>query len=285
MYGNNNNPAPGTAGGRCLPSVMIRGEPQPRCRPGLNCTTSGDLGVPRCMAPAPGPRPAPGSRGGPCRTVGSGQLGMPCDRNLRCAKDRCVPMKRPVPPPRPRPIPTHLIKSYECNSKRSEPGFDGLDCIARDDGNGQYKTLEECINSKECRSARLRDPTWMCNPHRNEMLGSKQCLKVFDGSGMYKSEAECDKHCGSAHIRTGYSCPSGTKVGGGACKKVAGIPGFGGVFSDPASCAAGSNCHAKPVSLMRDPYWSIGSVESDPLMFMMSNVGDAGGRIQNFMGE
>ena len=47
----------------------------------------------------------------------------------------------------------------------------------------------------------------------------------------------------------------------------------------------GSNCHAKPVSLMRDPYWSIGSVESDPLMFMMSNVGDARGRIQNFMGE
>ena len=58
-----------------------------------------------------------------------------------------------------------------------------------------------------------------------------------------------------------------------------------GVFSDPTSCSMGSNCHAKPVSLMRDPYWSIGSVESDPLMFMMSNVGDARGRIQNFMGE
>lgn len=281
MYGNNNNPAPGTAGGQCLPSVMIRGKPQPRCRPGLNCTTRGDLGVPRCMAPAPGPRPAPGSRGGSCRKVGSGQLGMQCDRNLRCAKGTCVPMKRPVPPPRPRPIPTHLM-SYECNPRRGYDGG-GADCIARDDGNGQYKTMEEC--NKNCASARLRNPTWMCNPDRGHVKGAKACLKVFDGSGMYKSEAECDKHCGSAQIRTGYSCPPGTKVGGGACVKVAGIPGNPGVFSDPAHCAAGSNCHAKPASLMRDPYWSVGSVESNPLMFMMSNVGDARGRIQNFMGE
>ncbi len=275
MYGNNNNPAPGTAGGQCLPSVMIRGKPQPRCRPGLNCTTRGDLGVPRCMAPAPG------SRGGSCRTVGSGQLGMPCNRNLTCAKGTCVPMKRPVPPPRPRPIPTHLM-SYECNPRRGYDGG-GADCIARDDGNGQYKTMEEC--NKNCASARLRNPTWMCNPDRGHVKGAKACLKVFDGSGMYKSEAECDKHCGSAQIRTGYSCPPGTQVGGGACVKVAGIPGNPGVFRDPAHCAAGSNCHAKPASLMRDPYWSVGSVESNPLMFMMSNVGDARGRIQNFMGE
>ena len=280
MYGNNNNnPPPGQPGGPCR--RVGSGQLGMPCDRGLKCTTSGDLGVPRCMPMAPGPRPPPGSRGGSCRTVGSGQLGMPCNRNLTCAKGTCVPMKRPVPPPRPRPIPTHLM-SYECNPRRGYDGG-GADCIARDDGNGQYKTMEEC--NKNCASARLRNPTWMCNPDRNDMLGAKQCLKVFDGSGMYKSEAECDKHCGSAHIRTGYSCPSGTKVGGGACVKVAGIPGNPGVFRDPAHCAAGSNCHAKPASLMRDPYWTVGSVESNPLMFMMSNVGDARGRIQNFMGE
>lgn len=285
MYGNNNNPAPGTAGAPCR--RVGSGQLGMPCDRGLKCTTSGDLGVPRCMpmAPAPGPRPAPRPRPGlgqQCLTgqqfPGSGLRGN-CQAGLVCKPTGgdmggvpvCQEPKRPSG-----------LRTYECNPRRGYDGG-GADCIARDDGNGQYKSMEEC--NKKCASARLRNPTWKCNPDRNDMLGAKQCLKVYDGSGMYKSEAECDKHCGSAHIRTGYSCPSGTEVGGGACKKVAGIPGNRGVFSDPASCSMGSNCHAKPVSLMRDPYWSIGSVESDPLMFMMSNVGDARGRIQNFMGE
>ena len=284
MYGNNNkNPTPGTAGGRCR--RVGSGQLGMSCNRGLKCTTSGDLGVPRCMPMAPGPRPTrrPGL-GQQCLTgqqfPGSGLRGN-CQTGLVCKPTGgdmggvpvCQEPRRPSG-----------LRSYECNPRR---GYDsgGPDCIARDDGNGQYKTMEECLNSKECRSARLRNPTWMCNPDRNDMLGAKNCLKVFDGSGMYKSAAECDKHCGSATLRTGYSCPPGTKVGGGACVKVAGIPGNRGVYRDPASCSAGSNCHAQPTSLMRDPYWSIGAVEPDPLMFMMSNVGDLGGRIQNFMGE
>jgi len=186
-----------------------------------------------------------------------------------------LPARRPIPRP-------PGLRSYECNPRRGYDGG-GPDCIARDDGNGRYKTMAEC--NKKCGSARLRNPTYMCNPDRNDMLGSKACITTYDGRGMYKSEAECEKHCGSATLRTGYSCPPGTKVGGGACVKVAGIPGNRGVFGNPTSCSEGSNCHAQPTSLMRDPYWSIGSVEPDPLMFMMSNVGDVGDRIQNFMGE
>ena len=288
MYGNNNNPAPGTAGAPCR--RVGSGQLGMPCNRGLKCTTSGDLGVPRCMpmAPAPGPRPTPRPTPRPrpglgqqCLTgqqfPGSGLRGN-CQAGLVCKPTGgdmggvpiCQEPKRPSG-----------LRSYECNPKRGEPGFNGLDCIARDDGNGRYKTMEEC--NKNCASAKLS--RYMCNPDRNQMLGSKACIMTSSNDHSYSTEEECEKRCGSATLHTGYSCPRGTKVGGGACKKVAGIPGVGGVFRDPAHCAVGSNCHAKPTSLMRDPYWSVGSVESNPLSFMMSNVGDARGRIQNFMGE
>lgn len=331
MYGNNNNPAPGTVGGRCLPSVMIRGKPQPRCAAPSRCDTTFD----KCMLPARRPIPKPAPTPGPSRKgygdrcipgafPGSGlqancKKGLVCKRSSPDVMPVCqYPSVKPNPP---RPLgtfsyecegtqcvlkksPPNLkenrysslercqaycaphhpsgLRSYECNPRRGYDGG-GPDCIARDDGNGQYKTMEECNN--KCVSARLRNPTWKCNPDRKDVLGSKRCLKVYDGTGRFASAEECGKRCGSATLRTGYSCPGGTKVGGGACVKVAGIPGNRGVFSNPTSCSEGSNCHAQPTSLMRDPYWSIGSVEPDPLMFMMSNVGDVGDRIQNFMGE
>ena len=63
MYGNNNkNPNPGQPGGPCR--RVGSGQLGMPCNRGLKCTTSGDLGVPRCMPmnPAPGPRPAPSRR-------------------------------------------------------------------------------------------------------------------------------------------------------------------------------------------------------------------------------
>ena len=300
MYGNNNNPAPGTAGGRCLPSVMIRGEPQPRCAAPSRCDTNDRSSTfDKCMLPARRPqrtshpahvmprrtshpahvmprRQGVGARCTPGAFPGSG-LQANCKKGLVCkssSPDIMPVCQYPgVKPNPPRPLGTF---SYECEGtqcvlKKSPPDFK----------ENRYSSLERCQA--------------YCSPHHPSGLVSYDCTRDKDGenvcverkdsNGRFKNATDCHQSCGSASLRMGYSCPAGTKVGGGACQRVPGIPGTRGVFADAAACSRGSNCHALPTSLMRDPYWAIGAVEPDPLMYMMSNVGDAGSRIQNFMGE
>ena len=332
MYGNNNNPAPGTAGGRCRRAGS--GRLVMPCDQGLNCTTSGDLGVPRCMAPAPGPRPGPRpSRKGygdlctPGAFPGSGlqancKKGLVCKRSSPDVMPVCqYPSVKPNPP---RPLgtfsyecegtqcvlkksppnlkenrysslercqaycaphhPPGFLKTYDCNPRRGYDGG-GPDCIARDDGRGRFESLADC--NKMCRSARLRKATYDCNPQRTDTLGSKACVARYDGLGMWQSESECEQSqtCKAATLRMGYSCPAGTKVGGGNCKKVPGVPNGRSVHATQEACAQGSTCHPLPTSLMREPAWTVGSAESNPLSFMMSNVGDVHSRIHNYMGE
>ena len=322
MYGNNNNPAPGTAGGRCLPSVMIKGEPQPRCAAPSRCDTNDRSSTfDKCMLPARRPqrtshpahvmprrtshpahvmprrtshpahvmprrtshpahvmprRQGVGARCTPGAFPGSG-LQANCKKGLVCkssSPDIMPVCQYPgVKPNPPRPLGTF---SYECEGtqcvlKKSPPDFK----------ENRYSSLERCQA--------------YCSPHHPSGLVSYDCTRDKDGenvcverkdsNGRFKNATDCHQSCGSASLRMGYSCPAGTKVGGGACQRVPGIPGTRGVFADAAACSRGSNCHALPTSLMRDPYWAIGAVEPDPLMYMMSNVGDAGSRIQNFMGE
>ena len=342
MYGNNNNnPAPGTVGGRCLPSVMIRGKLQPRCAAPSRCDTNdGSSTFDKCMLPArrpiprPGPRPRPapsrkgyGVRCTPGAFPGSG-LQANCKKGLVCKSSSpdimpvCqYPSVKPNPP---RPLgtfsyecegtqcvlkksppnlkenrysslercqaycaphhPPGFLKTYDCNPRRGYDGG-GPDCIARDDGRGRFESLADC--NKMCRSARLRKATYDCNPQRTDTLGSKACVARYDGLGMWQSESECEQSqtCKAATLRMGYSCPAGTKVGGGNCKKVPGVPNGRSVHATQEACAQGSTCHPLPTSLMREPAWTVGSVESNPLSFMMSNVGDVHSRIHNYMGE
>ena len=91
-------PPAGTLGGQCLPSVMIKGVPQPRCAPGLQCSSDG-----KCMIPIPDPSghhhthtsgphhtsgpPAPGTAGGRCLPLRRDKNGKP---QPRCAApSRC----------------------------------------------------------------------------------------------------------------------------------------------------------------------------------------------------
>ena len=77
-------PTPGTPGGLCMPSVVIRGVPQPRCVPPAQCDTNdGSSTFGKCISP-PGPTPAPTP--GPTQTssnsitlilaIGGGVLGL-----------------------------------------------------------------------------------------------------------------------------------------------------------------------------------------------------------------
>ena len=74
-------PPAGTLGGQCLPSVMIRGVPQPRCAPGLQCSSDG-----KCMIPSQKHQKHPGL-GQECLTPqqlpGSGLRGN-CQQGLVC---------------------------------------------------------------------------------------------------------------------------------------------------------------------------------------------------------
>ena len=74
-------PPAGTLGGQCLPSVMIKGVPQPRCAPGLQCSSDG-----KCMIPSQKHQKHPGL-GQECLTPqqlpGSGLRGN-CQQGLVC---------------------------------------------------------------------------------------------------------------------------------------------------------------------------------------------------------
>ena len=74
-------PPAGTLGGQCLPSVMIKGVPQPRCAPGLKCSSDG-----KCMIPSQKHQKHPGL-GQECLTPqqlpGSGLRGN-CQQGLVC---------------------------------------------------------------------------------------------------------------------------------------------------------------------------------------------------------
>jgi hypothetical protein len=58
-----------------------------------------------------------------------------------------------------------------------------------------------------------------------------------------------------------------------------------GVYTSEAECENNSACGAMPVNLMHEPNWAIGAVESNPLTQIMSDVGDSGDYIQNYMGS
>ena len=81
-------PSPGTPGGLCMPSVVIRGVPQPRCVPPAQCDTNdGSSTFGKCISPlGPTPAPTPGPTPGPTQTssnsitlilaIGGGVLGL-----------------------------------------------------------------------------------------------------------------------------------------------------------------------------------------------------------------
>lgn len=58
-----------------------------------------------------------------------------------------------------------------------------------------------------------------------------------------------------------------------------------GVYTNEDVCEKNSACGAMPVNLMQEPNWAIGTVESNPLTQVMSNTGDTGNYIQNYMGS
>ena len=180
MYGNNNNPAPGTAGGRCLPSVMIRGEPQPRCAAPSRCDTNDRSSTfDKCMLPARRPRrtshPAHvmprrqgvGARCTPGAFPGSG-LQANCKKGLVCKSGGSDVSGVPVCQyPGVKPNPPHPLGtfSYECEGtqcvlKKSPPDFK----------ENRYSSLERCQA--------------YCSPHHPSGLVSYDCTRDKDGENV-----------------------------------------------------------------------------------------------------
>jgi len=168
------------------------------------------------------------------------------------------------------------IISYDC--------IDGR-CREIHDGSGQSK--EAC--QKQCRRATLF--SYQCTKPSGD-YGMYSCNRVNlaadKWSGRFQTMAKCQQACQSFNLKTGYTCVKGSQPGLSRCKKVAGIPtplGSNGVFTSEADCEKSTVCGALPVNVMQEPNWAIGSVESNPLTQIMSNVGDTGDYIQNYMGS
>jgi len=116
-------PGPGTPGGLCMPSVVIRGVPQPRCVPPAQCDTNdGSPAFGKCISPpgpTPGPTPSPPGPSPPGPTPGTpGGLCMPNVVIRGVPQPRCVPpaqcdtkngsstFGKCISPPGPTPAPT-----------------------------------------------------------------------------------------------------------------------------------------------------------------------------------
>ena len=156
---------------------------------------------------------------------------------------------------------------------------------------GRFQTMAEC--KQACQSLSLKTG-YICQ--LGARPGHSRCQKVagiptHDGSnGIYSTEAQCENstRCGALPTQAvGWECQFGAKPGFSKCVKVNKIPmgRANGVYTTEAECEKNSACGAMPVNLMNEPNWAVGSVEGNPLTHVMSNVGNTGDYIQNFMGS
>jgi len=188
--------------------------------------------------------------------------------------------------------------SYQCTKPSGDYGMYTCNRVnlPADNRSGRFQTMAECHQA--CQSFNLKTG-YVCV--KGSRLGHSRCKKVagiptHDGSnGIYTTEAQCENstttQCGALPVTgVGWECAYGSRAGYSKCEKVNKIPtpdGSNGVFTSEYLCENSKNnvCGALPVNLMTEPNWAIGTVESNPLTQIMSNVGDSRDYIQNYMGS
>ena len=187
---------------------------------------------------------------------------------------------------------TATLFSYQCTKASGDYEYTcrlvNLPANARA---GRFQTMAEC--KQACQSFSLKTG-YICQ--LGARPGYSRCQKVAgiptpDGSnGIYATEAQCENStkCGALPTNAvGWECQLGAKPGLSKCQQVNKIPmgRTNGVYTSEAECENNSACGAMPVNLMHEPNWAIGAVESNPLTQIMSDVGDSGDYIQNYMGS
>jgi len=185
------------------------------------------------------------------------------------------------------------IISYQCTKPSEDYGVFTCNVVHLPPNTraGRFDTMAECKQAYQNFSLKTG---YICQ--KDSRPGFSRCKKVagiptHDGSnGIYATEAQCENstNCGAlpAHA-SGWECQFGAKPGFSKCQQVNKIPmgRTNGVYTTEAECENNSACGAMPVNIMQEPNWAIGTVESNPLTQIMSNVGDTRNYIQNYMGS
>ena len=188
-------PPAGTLGGQCLPSVMIKGVPQPRCAPGLKCSSDG-----KCMIPIPDPS-GHHHTGTPQKTLFPIPTSGPKPPPAGTLGGQCLPsvMIRGVPQPRCAP-------GLQCSSDgkcmipsqkhQKHPGL-GQECLTPQQlpGSGLRGNCQQGLVCKSGGSFSTVVPVCQYPPTPQKTLSPIMCCKGPKEAdcGLNKTKTDCKK--------------------------------------------------------------------------------------------